>query len=173
MSKVLYTLCLCIILTFGSVSVFAQTASVFQAVYIYNFTRYVIFPPARLTGEYVIGVFGKSDVTPQLEKTAALKKVAGLTLKIVVFDTPASITDCHILFVPLRYNGRVPEIAAALRGKITVIATEGTGMAADKIGGSITIVAETEKKFEINRARVESMNVKISSELLKLANIVQ
>lgn len=163
----------CFLLMFTGQSLVAQkAASVFQAVYVYNFTKYITFPPARQSGDFIIGVLGYSPIVAPLEKTASIKKAGNQSIKIVVYDSPSSIADCHLLYIPERSSRKLSEVANLLRGKPTVIVTEGSGLSRGKSGSGISITQEGEKKFEINRSAIEASNMKVSSELLRLAIIV-
>jgi hypothetical protein len=162
----------------NSISLRAQDASkaaaVFQAVYIYNFTRYVYYPPARNSGDFVIGILGRTEVVPGLERMANIKKT-GLTnqqIRIVVYDAPSpAMTECHMLYVPDKFASRLPQVAKSLKGQSTLIVTEGLNNA----NGipAISMVPNADKKFHVNNKAIEEINLKVSADFLRFAALVQ
>lgn len=151
-----------------------QAGGLFQALYIFNFTKYISFPPSRQTGDFVIGIIGKTDTQAQLEKTAQVKRVplTGQAIRVVNLDDERDVpmSDCHIIYIPERYVKRLKSVADATKGKPVLIVSEGAGLFAQ--GSLISFVFNSEKKFEIARAAVEANNMKVSSELLRVAAIV-
>lgn len=146
-------------------------AATFQALFIFNFTKYITYPPSRQNGDFIIGILGKPDLIPPLEKTAAIKKVNGVqTIKVYNYEDIPNPTDCHIIFVSSTHNKRLPRIVEMARNKPILVVTEGQGMYSS--GSGISILSSGDKKFEVNRAYLEANGMKVSSELLKLAAIV-
>jgi hypothetical protein len=152
----------------------AKAASVFQAVYIYNFTRYVYFPPAKNSGDFIIGVLGKTDVGSSLERTATVKK-AGLTgqpIRVILYDSPvAAMKECHFVYISEKYTSRVAQIAGMLKGQPTLLITEGEGVA--KGVPAISMVSNAEKKFQVNNKMIEESSLKVSADFLRFALVVQ
>jgi YfiR/HmsC-like len=152
----------------------SKAASVFQAVYIYNITRYVYFPPSKTTGDYVIGILGRTDVGSSLERTATVKKagLTGQTIRVVAYDSPVqAMSECHIVFISDKFLGRLGQIAKLLKGQPTLIITEGAGNA----NGipAISMLASGEKKFQVNNKAIEEVNLKVSADFLRFAAVVQ
>jgi hypothetical protein len=154
-----------------AVPVYAQGAGVFQAVCIYNFTKYITLPPARQTGDYIIAVVGKTETTAQLERMAAVRRVPATNQAIKVVDLDnVSPADCHLIYIPEKFSKRTKSVADAVKGKPVVIVTEGVNQY--QAGSGISFVFNAERKFEVNRGLLEANNMKVSSELLRVATIV-
>jgi hypothetical protein len=152
----------------------SKAASVFQAVYIYNFTRYVYFPPAKNSGDFIIGVLGRNDVGASLERTATLKKtgLTGQAIRVIIYDSPiVAMKECHLVYIPERYNSRVGQIAGMLKGQPTLIITEGDGFA--KGVPAISMVSNADKKFQVNNKLIEEISLKVSADFLRFALVVQ
>jgi hypothetical protein len=153
----------------------SKAASVFQAVYIYNITRYVYFPPNKTTGDYVIGILGRiSDVGASLERTATVRKagLTGQTIRVIFYDSPTqAMNECHILFIPDKFLSRLGQVAKLLKGQPTLIITEGPGNATGI--PAITMVATGEKKFQVNNKAIEEVSIKVSADFLRFAAVVQ
>jgi hypothetical protein len=152
----------------------SKAAAVFQAVYIYNFTRYVYFPPARNTGDFVIGILGRTDAAPGLERMANIKKagITGQQIRIVVYDAPTpAMTECHFVYVPDKFTSRLPQVVKLLKGQSTLIVTEGLN-SANGIP-AISMVSNSDKKFHVNNKAIEDINLKVSADFLRFAALVQ
>ncbi len=84
--------------TLLSSSSFAQLAKM-QALYLYNFTRYVEWPESYKTGDFVIGVAGTgSDVATELKDIATKRKVNAQVIQIIEFKSVKDYKTCHLLF---------------------------------------------------------------------------
>ncbi len=149
---------------------YAQTSDYkFHSVFIYNFTKYIQWPPAQQSGDFIIGVLGTSPAFDELQKITGNKLVG--TQKIVVkrFKSADEIQDCHILFVPSSSNFESAQ--SKLKGKSTLIVTEKSGLAMK--GSSINFVLQDNKwKFELNESTMQGSGLKVSKELTKLAILV-
>ncbi len=127
-----------------------------KAAYLYNFGRYVEWPPsARSVGEsgspdFVIGVVGDSPVIAPLRTIAATKKVGGRAILIRQFKAATDFQACQVLFVPA---GQDPELVAAILKKaretptLVVGEVEGFALKQGQIG---FYTDQNNMKFEIN-----------------------
>lgn len=151
----------------------AKAATVFQAVYIFNITRYVYFPPAKSSGDYIIGVLGRPEILNNLERTAALKKASltGQQMRVVVYDSPSpAMSECHIIYVSDKFSTRLPQVAKAIKGQPTLIVTEGDNNAN---GIPAISMCNGEKKFQVNNKAIEANSLKVSADFLRFAALVQ
>jgi len=149
-----------------------------KAAYLYNFGRYVEWPPsARPVGDsgspnFVIGVVGDSPVVAPLRTIAATKKVEGRAILIRQFKAATDFQACQVLFVPA---GQDPELVAAIlkkaRATPTLIVGEEEGFAL-KHGQIGFYTDQNNMKFEINVGSADKVGLKISSKLLSLGRIV-
>jgi hypothetical protein len=143
-----------------------------KAAFLYNFTRYIEWTPETNTQEFVIGVVGTSAIYDPLEDIANSKTVNGKRIVIRVFTNPEDITFCHILFVSRSANFPLIDIMEKARVKGTLIVTEKNGLAAQ--GAAINfIIVENKLKFEANTKSIKKADLKVSSQLLKLAILIE
>ena len=146
---------------------FAQTADYkFHSVFIYNFTKYIQWPTAQQSGDFVIAVVGNSPVFEELSRITANKMVG--TQKIVVkkYTSAGDFDNCQIVFVP--GGGNFEAVQEKLKGKSVLMITEKPGLA--KKGSGINFVMQDNKwKFELNEATTQHAGLKVSKELAKLA----
>ena len=143
-----------------------------KAAYLYNFARYVEWPAAVDSKEFVIGVVGETPVAAPLATIAATKKINNRAIGIRRFKSEKDFQQCHILFVPA---GQDPAVVTALlkkvRGTATLVVGEGPAFALNQ--GHIGFYAhQNSVKFEINSGSAQKAALKISSKLLNLGKIV-
>jgi hypothetical protein len=135
-----------------------------KAMFIFNFTKYVEWPETKSTDEFIIGVFGESEITEPLEKIAAQKKVNDK--KIVIRQlSPDDEEYCHIIIVSRSRTNKLEAIEKRYAGRgVLIISDEASRSAA------INLVTRDNKiRFEINQSLAKSGGIKISSQLLTLA----
>jgi len=143
----------------------------FHSIFMYNFTKYIEWPDSYKSGDFVIGVLGDSPIVEHLKNMAQVKSVGAQKFTIKVFSSAADVSQCHILFIPEFNSGLLKDVRTKLKGSATLLITEQDGLATQ--GSAINfIIKEGKWKFELNKQVAESANLKISSELSRLAILV-
>lgn len=138
-----------------------------KTLFVFNFTRYIQWP--QQMSEVTIGVLGSDDKILSAFKDMAAKKSSS-SMKIVVkqFTNPAEAGNFHMVYIPESNSQAIKQLAASQN---TLVITEKEGMAQQ--GSFINFITENGKiRFEINKSRVDSSNLKVSGQLLGLAIIV-
>lgn len=159
-----------LLLLFGTVSSQAQVHR-YHSLFLYNFTKYIQWPASYQQGDFVIGVYGDSPIREHLQNIASNKKAGTQNFVIKTFSSPEQITQCHMLYLPNSESKHLDAIKARLKGQSTLIITERDGMAAK--GSNINfILVDGKVKFELNREATANANLKVSSELSRLAIII-
>ncbi|MBP6731628.1 MAG: YfiR family protein [Chitinophagales bacterium] len=142
-----------------------------KAAFVYRFTNYIEWDTNLATDEFVIGVVGNSPITTSLNAIAKSQLAKGKKIVVRQFDSPAEIGRCHILFIPQKTPFSLFDIMAKVpaRGMLTI--SEKPGYAS--LGTGINFILVDDKlKFEINTKALYSSGLTASSQLLKLAVIV-
>ena len=153
-----------------AVSAHAQEVSTeyrVKAAFLYNFVKFVEWPPQAPPGPVVICVAARNTFGTVLTELLRGETITGRSLEARTILEPDP--GCHVLFVP-----RGASASAYLR------ATRGTpeltvGEASDFIGdgGMIRFYLDgANVRFEINRDVAERAGLRISSRLLQLARLV-
>jgi hypothetical protein len=143
----------------------------FHSIFIYNFSKYVKWPDDQKSGKFVIGVFGSSSIKNDLEAMASTKKVNGMSIEVVQFNSTSGIAECNILYVASSESGKMEEIIEATGNKPVLLVTDKPGLA--KKGAAINFIEQEGKvKFELNQQNAESRGLKVSGSLSSLAIIV-
>lgn len=142
-----------------------------KAAFIYNFTMYVEWSPPVSENEFIIGVINSSPINKHLEEIANSEKVNGKKIVIRRYDKLEDIGFCHILFIPQNCGLSLNDIIVDPDLKRTLTISEKEEYA--KKGTAINFVEVDNKlKFEVNMNTLHSAGIKASSQLLKLAIII-
>ena len=140
-----------------------------HSVYIYSFIKYVEWPENG--GDFIIGVYGDSPVTDHLKKMASVKKAGDRKIDVKKVNRSADLVNLEILFVPDSKASEFETIKSQLSGTNTLIITESDGLG--QVGSNINFVEKSGKlRFELNKSAMDRQNLKVSSELTKLAIVI-
>ena len=142
-----------------------------KAAFIYKFTNYIDWGSQFQGNEFVIGVVGPSPVKDRLDEIARTQTVNNKKIVVRQFKKLEEITPCQMLFVSQDTPLHLKDILAKITGKGTLIISEKEGYAAQ--GAHINfIVVDNKLRFEANLKAINAAGLKASSQLLKLANII-
>lgn len=141
-----------------------------KAAFIYNFTKYIEWEGADNSGDFIIGIVGSSSISGPLEKIAQTNNVKGRRILIRYYNSTDAIGFSHILFIPRNQSSSLPAILEkTAKGTLTV--SEEPGYA--RLGSAFNFIIKNDKlKFEANLNAIYAANVKVSSQLLKLAILI-
>lgn len=148
-----------------------DTNAKLKALFVYNFTKYIEWPADYKSGNFVIGVLGDSPLTTELEKMAQTKKAVNQPIEVKKFSSVSDIGRCHMLILPTTEGAKISDAASRVKGNSTLIIGESSGLA--QRGAAINfVVRENKQKFELNKTTIEAHKLKVSSNLLALAIVV-
>jgi hypothetical protein len=141
-----------------------------EAAYLYQFGRYVEWPPDLISGSttFDICVIGMDRLGGALGEIVAGKAITGQQVAARQIDEPAQSGDCRILFVSSSESARIPEILKAVEGRRTL--TVGRGADFTRRGGMIGFTADDRRvRFVVNLAAADAAKLMLSSQLLRVA----
>lgn len=145
-----------------------------KAVFLYNFVRFVEWPPrafADAQAPFVIGVLGDDPFEAALDDAVRDETVSGRPLVVRRFRRIEEVEVCHVLFVSRSETARLGQILTSLRGRS--ILTVGDADEFTRHGGMIRFVTENNKvRLRINVETARAAELTISSKLLRPAEIV-
>ncbi len=139
-----------------------------KAVFLYQFTRYLEWPPGEETDVFSIVVLGESEIIAPLQEIAKKKTVGTKPIVVRQCSEIGQIGHPRILFIA---KSAVPEIARVLEGIqgtdiLTVSEAEGLGAKGVAIN---FVLREGSIKFEMNEKSLKDSHIRIGAQLLKLA----
>lgn len=138
-------------------------------VYIYSFTKYVVWPDSYKTGDFQILVLGDSPIVKELMTMASLKKTPdNRNIVVTKIDSQADIKKCNVLYVTSGKSKQLADIMAKIGTQPILVVTEEPGLGAK--GSNINFIVKDGKlAFEMNQATMGKQGLKASSELSRLA----
>lgn len=141
-------------------------------VYIFSFTKYVVWPDAYKTGDFEILVLGDSPIIKELSNMANLKKTTdNRVIRVSKIESPAEIKKCNVLFVPVGKSKLISEVLTKIGSEPILIVTEEAGLGAK--GSNINfIIRDGKLAFELNQSSMSKQNLKATSELSRLAVMI-
>ncbi len=138
-----------------------------KAAYLYNFAKFVEWPPetfADADAPLRVCIAGDNPFGGALA-TLSDKTVGSHRVEVLLVPATTGFDQCHIVFISRAEQGRFKALLAKL-GRLPILTISDIG---DMIG-----LVETNQRirFDINLAATRQANLKLSSQLLKLATIV-
>jgi len=144
-----------------------------KAVFLFNFTQFVEWPEGTFPtsdAPLIIGVLGDDPFGKYLDEIVQGEVVNSHPLVIRRYRRVEDITTCHILFVS-RPERTLEPVLDSLKGR--AILTVGDAERFAGRGGMIRFVTDRNKiRLHINLAVAQAANLKLSSKLLRPAEIV-
>ena len=150
------------------------TESEIKAGFLYNFTKFVEWPPqtfAHPNAPFVLGVIGSNPFGDLLTDAAAGKTVDGRAVLIKQFSHEEDFSACQILFVSSSEKKRTAQILERLKG--ATVLSVGEGDAFTQAGGMIAFIIEGDKvRLAINLEAALAARLKISAKVIAVARLV-
>lgn len=147
-----------------------------KAVYLYKFTTYIDWPEGAFHDEaspFVIGILGPDRVGAGLRKIARSKTIDGRKIEVQNYGQAEKVRGCHILFISRDLESKTRQAALKLLSARNILFV---GETPDflKQGGTINfVIQENRIKIHIFQSAYERENLKVSSELLRIATVVK
>ena len=158
----------------GACGAEAPTEYQVKAVFVYNFSHFVEWPPqafASANAPFVIGVLGGDPFGAHLDEAVQGERIGQHPLVVRRFHSISEIGDCQILYIDRAASAELPQILAALdhHGTLTVSDVDG----AAEHGVMIQFATENNRiRLRINVESARAAGLTISSKLLRPAEIV-
>ena len=145
---------------------FAQNEKL-KTVFIYNFTKYIQWPVASDSDNFVIGVVGRTKLTKELEELAKVKKVGNKIIQVMKLENPSEAEGVNILVISESSSDQLSGAKASYQGQPILIVCEEEGLV--QAGAGINFISEDGRlHFEISKSNIEAHSLKVSSQLLSL-----
>ncbi len=144
-----------------------------KAAFLFNFTQFIEWPDSAFQYEgapLIIGVYGINPFGSFLEDLVD-KEYSG-THPIVVryVQTPDEISQCHILYIEPGFRVKVKEVLEITEHKAVLTVSDAENFI--EIGGMVRFKnVDNRIRFQINPDKPGAAGIKISSKVLRLAEI--
>jgi hypothetical protein len=161
--------CLFILILFVSQHTEAQVSNYkLQAVYIFNFAKYIKWTNAPST--FVIGIFGDAEMADFLQSNLQNKKIGNKPLEIKVLNKIEEISQCQLVYLSKSKSKQLSAITDLVDGQEILVVTE-EDLA--KKGAAISFFVEDNTlKFRLNQRVLTKSGLIASSGLLSLASVI-
>jgi len=134
-----------------------------KAAFLFNFLKFVDWPPDTARRTWVIGVLGRDPFGEMLDQTVQGKVVNGRSISVRRFSRASEVKYCNILFI-----GRTDYERLGIPAQ-TGLLTVGEAPGFLKSGGIINFYIDDNRvRFEIKPAAANGIGLRVSSQLLKL-----
>jgi hypothetical protein len=146
-----------------------------KAVYLYNFGKFVQWPPNDAVdrdGVFTVCVLGQDPFGPALDATLAGATIDGKHVVAKRISSPGESAHCRILFLGSTEVTRLRKIIDALDKEAVLTVSDIPEFS--QRGGMIEFVTEDSRvRFEVNLDAAQQAGLSLSSELLKVATTVR
>ncbi len=146
------------------------TESQVEAAYLYNFGKFITFPPNRAGkfDPFSICILGKDPFREALDATVRGESINGKKITVQRLVNMQHAETCSILFVSSSEESHLPAIVAPAKTLSLLTVSDMKGFA--ERGGIIQLVRQQDRiRFEVNLAAAQESHLTLSSELLKVA----
>jgi hypothetical protein len=147
-----------------------------KAVFLYNLTNFIVWPPEKDSGTnrpFVIGVLGGDTLGALLEEVVASETTGGRSIHIqrLVSLEALRTRSCDLLFINSDKMHLWPQIREMVRSRAILTVSDVADFC--RRGGMVNLLTAGRKiRIEINVETARQNGFKISAKLLKLAQIV-
>jgi hypothetical protein len=178
-TEILVALTVVTVLFYGEILMAADSPAASEAqvkaVFLFNFAKYVDWPPSALPGKatpITIGVIGTDSFGDDLQHDVEGKTINGHPFVIKHLASDSELSGCQILFISHSEASRTGEILDKVSS--LPILTVGENEAFARNGGIINFVLKNGNvRLSINLNAAKKAGLNISSRLLAVADVVK
>jgi len=153
----------------------AYTEYEVKAAFLYKFTKFVEWPEEAFSGPdapLTIGVLGEDPFGYALEEAVRGKTVSNRRIEVQRTRSATESQRCQMVFISASEEPKLGATLGALKGS-SILTIGDVGRFAER-GGMIGLLKDGNKiRFQINIDAAEDAGLKISSQLLNLAEVVR
>ena len=139
------------------------------SVFVVSIAKYSSWPESDAK-EFKIAVLGKSKVYDELAKSTTGKEIHGKKVQVTQLDEIPKSDFPQIIYVPDGQSSQLSELTKAMAGKPVMIIAEREGLFKKGANFSFVVLDNNSLRFDINKKELESHQLKISQNLIVLAN---
>ncbi len=139
-----------------------------QAIYVYNFMRYIMWPDKSIGNNFIITVYGNSPVYKELIEYTKNRKFGSKSIVIYKTNNLSDLNGSHIVFVSDDKSSHLQNIKQELKQSPTLIIGEREGSL--NAGATIEILFRNNTLiFNVSETAAKEHQLVVSRELLKMA----
>jgi hypothetical protein len=146
-----------------------------KAVFLYNFSQFVIWPDSCYTSKnspFVIGILGNDPFGYYIDNIVNGEFVYGHPIIVQRLRRIDEANNCHILYFGDKNSDRLQKLIARIDAKYILSVSDVDEFT--KMGGMVEFATvENKIKIKINHEAVKKAGLEVSPKLLSLAEIVR
>lgn len=144
----------------------------FKALFIYNFTKYIEWPPEMGGNDFLIAVLGDREILNHLNEIASKMKVGSKNIRLSYYNSVEEVPYCQIVIVGSNHTNEIPIYAKKAKGmKVLII---GDKEKAYQKGACINFIKKNGNlNYEISKSNMEAQELKYVSTLNTLGTLVE
>lgn len=145
-----------------------DTTAIVKAAYIYNFAKLIDWPSSNKKGNFIIGVYGQTNVYQELIKKYSAKRIGTQNIEIKKLSETPDVGDVHVLFIAKDNTKDLKSILNFIEFEPVLVITEDENTL-DK--GSVInfLIIDNSLKFGLNISEAQNRQLIIGSRLKDLA----
>jgi hypothetical protein len=155
---------------------YAETSTVtaLRAAFLYNFVRFIEWPPDALAPGQTIAlcVVGDQAVANALDETILGRTIEGHGLSVSIVKPDGPVRSCHLLYFGALDGKQSAGLLESVKGA-AVFTVGNTARFAEVVGVGQLIRDDDQLRFAINITSAQRARLRLSSQLLSLATIVK
>lgn len=146
-----------------------------KAVYLLNFTNYIIWPEEEFSNPiepFNYCLFnGDSLIREPLVEALQGEVVEQHNIQLKIISSIPTVKDCQVVYIDKQQGLHVSDILLELAGAAVLTVSDMTGFA--EAGGGIELISKTGRvKLLINIKKVNEARLDVSSKLLRVADLI-
>lgn len=146
-----------------------------KAAFLYNFARFVEWPPETFGGSdapFILGVAGDDAFGSILDQLVREKTARGRRVEVKRFRRPEQLSFCHILFVSPSVEGAfLPALERSGSHGVLIV---GELESFARRGGTVALFIEDSRvKVAINAERARRAGLQVGAQLMSVARLVR
>lgn len=143
-----------------------------KAAYLFNFGKFVKWPPSAPQDNFAICVLGSDPFHGVLDSTVSGERIDSKQVVVRRINSPTDASGCRIVFVSESEQNRMGSILPILNRSPVLTVSDASGFVERQ--GMIQFVMDGDRvRFKVNLSAAESAGLSMSSELLKVATEVK
>lgn len=134
-----------------------------RALFIYNFTKHIDWPPEKIASTFRIGVWGETKVYDKLRTILIDRRIKNRPVEIIKIDSILQVKECNVLYITYTELSHAYELNAKNLSYGVLIITDGPDV--NNNGASIKITnQENIMKFEINDRDLKEKGLSVAKQ---------
>jgi hypothetical protein len=151
----------------------AEPAEKLKTAFIFQFAKYIEWPDEQNATSFSISMVGSSPMWNFLQDLAREKRIKEKAIELYNVTGVSELRRSHVVVLTDDNEETVTQVLRRTRGTHALLVGQGDGLASMGIMINFFITPEGRLRFEINRKAAEAEGLVISSQLLKMARIVE